>query len=57
VSRMDKRETMASILSFMLITSFDIWLLDSEPMPWGFKGLDLTNPRGQFGGESFHLSC
>jgi hypothetical protein len=23
----------------------------------GFEGFDLTNPRGQLGGERFHLSC
>jgi hypothetical protein len=23
----------------------------------GFEGFDLTNPRGQFGGERFHLPC
>jgi hypothetical protein len=36
VSRKDKREARASILSFMLIIRFDIWLLASEPVPWGF---------------------
>jgi hypothetical protein len=56
VSRKDKREARASILSFMMIISFDIWLLASEPMPC-FEGFDLTNPRGQVGGERFHLSC
>ena len=23
----------------------------------GFEGFDLTNPRGRFGGERFHLAC
>jgi hypothetical protein len=57
VSKKDKREARASILPFMLIISFDIWLLASESMPWGFEGFDLTNPRGQLVGERFHLSC
>jgi hypothetical protein len=36
---------------------FDIWLLASEPNIGGFEGFDLTNPRGRFGGERFHLAC
>jgi hypothetical protein len=28
-----------------------------SPCLGGFEGFDLTNPRGQFGGERFHLSC
>jgi hypothetical protein len=27
------------------------------PCLGGFEGFDLTNPRGQFGGERFHLAC
>jgi hypothetical protein len=57
VRRKYKREARASILSFIYDYHFDIWLLASEPMPWGFEGFDLTNPRGQFGGEIFHLAC
>jgi hypothetical protein len=37
--------------------SFDIWLLASEPSIGGFEGFDITNPRGRFGGERFHLAC
>jgi hypothetical protein len=37
--------------------SFDIWLLASKPNIGGFEGFDLTNPRGRFGGERFHLAC
>jgi hypothetical protein len=33
------------------------WLLASEPNIGGFEGFDLTNPRGRFGGERFHLAC
>jgi hypothetical protein len=36
---------------------FDFWLLASEPNIGGFEGFDLTNPRGRFGGERFHLAC
>jgi hypothetical protein len=32
-------------------------LLASEPNIGGFEGFDLTNPRGKFGGEIFHLAC
>jgi hypothetical protein len=28
-----------------------------SPSLGGFEGFDLTNPRGRFGGERFHLSC
>jgi hypothetical protein len=28
-----------------------------SPCLGGFEGFDLTNPRGQFGGERFHLAC
>jgi hypothetical protein len=28
-----------------------------SPSLGGFEGFDLTNPRGQFGGETFHLAC
>jgi hypothetical protein len=28
-----------------------------SPCLGGFEGFDLTNPRGQLGGERFHLSC
>ena len=28
-----------------------------SPYLGGFEGFDLTNPRGQFGGERFHLPC
>ena len=39
----------------MLIISFEIWLLASEPMHLGvFEGFDLTNPRDQLGGERSH---
>jgi hypothetical protein len=41
----------------MYVLSFDIWLLASEPNIGGFEGFDLTNPRGRFGGERFHLAC
>jgi hypothetical protein len=27
------------------------------PSLGGFEGFDLTNPRGRFGGERFHLAC
>ena len=32
-------------------------LLANEPNIGGFEGFDLTNPRGRFGGERFHLAC
>jgi hypothetical protein len=28
-----------------------------SPSLGGFEGFDLTNPRGRFGGERFHLDC
>jgi hypothetical protein len=28
-----------------------------SPSLGGFEGFDLTNPRGRFGGERFHLAC
>jgi hypothetical protein len=28
-----------------------------SPYLGGFEGFDLTNPRGRFGGERFHLAC
>jgi hypothetical protein len=28
-----------------------------SPSLGGFEGFDLTNPRGRFGGEIFHLAC
>jgi hypothetical protein len=28
-----------------------------SPYLGGFEGFDLTNPRGQFSGERFHLAC
>jgi hypothetical protein len=28
-----------------------------SPSLGGFEGFDITNPRGRFGGERFHLSC
>jgi hypothetical protein len=28
-----------------------------SPYLGGFEGFDLTNPRGRFGGEIFHLAC
>jgi hypothetical protein len=28
-----------------------------SPCLGGFEGFDLTNPRGQFDGERFHLAC
>jgi hypothetical protein len=28
-----------------------------SPSIGGFEGFDITNPRGRFGGERFHLSC
>ena len=31
--------------------------LASEPNIGGFEGFDLTNSRGRFGGERFHLAC
>jgi hypothetical protein len=43
--------------SFMYDYLLDIWLLASEPIIGGFEGFDLTNPRGRFGGERFHLAC
>ena len=36
---------------------FDFWILASEPNIGGFEGFDITNPRGRFGGERFHLYC
>jgi hypothetical protein len=36
---------------------FDIWLLASEANIGGFEDFDLTNPRGRFSGERFHLAC
>jgi hypothetical protein len=28
-----------------------------SPYLGGFEGFDLTNPRGRFGGEIFHIAC
>ena len=28
-----------------------------SPSLGGFEGFDITNPRGRFGGERFHLAC
>jgi hypothetical protein len=28
-----------------------------NPSLGGFEGFDITNPRGRFGGERFHLPC
>jgi hypothetical protein len=28
-----------------------------SPYLGGFEGFDLTNPRGRFSGEIFHLAC
>jgi hypothetical protein len=28
-----------------------------SPYLGGFEGFELTNPRGQFSGEIFHLAC
>jgi hypothetical protein len=57
VSRKYKGKARASIDSFMYVDHFDFWLLAREPNIGGFKGFDLTNPRGRFGGERFHLLC
>jgi hypothetical protein len=40
-------------MSIILISGF---LLEG-PSLGGFEGFDLTNPRGRFGGERFHLAC
>jgi hypothetical protein len=57
VSRKYKGEARASILSFMydyiLISGFYL----ESPYLGGFEGFDLTNPRGRFSGERFHLAC
>ena len=46
------------LFSFIHVWSyFHIWLLASEPSIGSFEGFDLTNPRGWFGGERFHLAC
>jgi hypothetical protein len=45
------------LLIIHVCLSFDFWLLASEPNIGGFEGFDLTNPRGRFGGERFHLAC
>ena len=44
------------LLIIHVCLSFDFWLLASEPNIGGFEGFDLTNPRGQFSGEIFHLA-
>jgi hypothetical protein len=41
----------------MYVYHFDIWLPVREPNIGGFEGFDLTNPRGRFSGERFHLAC
>jgi hypothetical protein len=41
----------------MYVYHFDIWLLARDPYLGGFEGFDLTNPRGRFDGERFHLAC
>jgi hypothetical protein len=51
-----KRKARASTHHSCMIL-FDFWLLASEPNIGGFEGFDITNPRGRFGGERFHLSC
>jgi hypothetical protein len=57
VSQKYKGKARASSHSFMYVLSLDFWLLASEPNIGGFEGFDLTNPRGRFGGERFHLAC
>ena len=57
MSRKYKGKVGASIHSFMYVYHFDIWLLAREPSIGGFEGFDLTNPRGRFDGERFHLAC
>jgi hypothetical protein len=60
VSQKYKGKARASFHSFMydcLLISGDCLLAFSEPIIGGFEGFDLTNPRGRFGGERFHLAC
>jgi hypothetical protein len=45
------------LLIFMYVYLLDFCLLASEPNIGGFEGFYLTNPRGRFGGERFHLTC
>jgi hypothetical protein len=56
VSQKYKGKARASSHGFMYVLSLDFWLLASEPNIGGFEGFDLTNPRGRFGGERFHLA-
>jgi hypothetical protein len=51
------KERQGPLLIMDVCLSFDFWLLASEPNIGGFGGFDLTNPRGRFGGERFHLAC
>jgi hypothetical protein len=57
VSRKYKVKARASIHSFMYVYHFDIWLPTREPNIEGFEGFYLTNPRGRFSCERFHLAC
>ena len=38
---------------YLLISGFKL----VSPYLGGFEGFDLTNPRGRFDGERFHLAC
>jgi len=40
-------------MSIILIFGF----YPESPYLGGFESFDLTNPRGRFGGERFHLDC
>ena len=57
MSQKYKGKVRASSHSFMYVYQFDIWLYLVNPSLGGFEGFDLTNPRGRFGGEIFHLAC
>jgi hypothetical protein len=57
VSKKYKGEARASILSFMYDYLLIFGFLLVSPYLGGFEGFDLTNPRGRFSGERFHLAC
>jgi hypothetical protein len=51
------KERQGPLLIIHVCFIFGFLALASEPNIGGFEGFDLTNPRGRFGGERFHLAC
>jgi hypothetical protein len=51
------KERQGPLLIHSCMILFCYLALASEPNIGGFEGFDLTNPRGRFDGERFHLAC